>query len=270
MVLLIIILITLVIPIVRRVIYTYIPMTPHFAYWKLIDLYHYIKNREWKEFTGYGLHIYVGLFGAGKTISMVEKARRIAQAYPQVTILTNIRLFNFPAHTRIEPLVNFKQIIEAPGDTLILIDEISSILNSRRWDKEGVPAALLSQLLQIRKQRKMLLATAQRFLHVDKLIRDITFTVRDCNTISGRWTFTKVYDAWDYERATDLKPCYPIGYGTFIQTDKLRESYDTYELIDSFKKEDFLSDGEILERQGVVNGDVVVAIDKKPKRKLFK
>jgi hypothetical protein len=271
MFLLIIIIFTLIIPVVRRVLYVYIPMTPHFAYWKMIDIYRYFKNKEWKDFKGYGLHIYVGLFGAGKTISMVEKARRIAKAYPQVTILTNIKLFDFPEHSKIEPLINFKQIIDAPGDTLILIDEISSILNSRRWDKEGVPAALLGQLLQIRKQRKMLLATAQRFLHVDKLVRDITFTVRDCNTISGRWTFTKIYDAWDYERATDMKPVYPIGHSTFIQTDKLRASYDTYELIDSLKKEEFLTDGEVIARQGAANGDIVVAIDtKKPKRKLFK
>jgi hypothetical protein len=270
MFLLIIIGLTLIIPIVRRVLYVYIPMTPHFAYWKVIDIYRYIKNKEYKDFTGFGLHIYVGLFGAGKTISMVEKARRIAKAYPQVTVLTNIKLFDFPAHTTIEPLINFKQIIDAPGNTLILIDEISSILNSRRWDKEGVPAALLGQLLQIRKQRKMLLATAQRFLHVDKLVRDITFTVRDCNTIAGRWTFTKIYDAWDYERSTDMKPVYPIGHSTFIQTDKIRQSYDTYELIDSFKKEDFLSDGEVIARQGAVSSDIVVAIDTKPKRKLFK
>lgn len=268
--LVIILALILLIPTVRRVLFSYIPKIPKFIYWKAIDLYRYIKNKEWTQFKGFGLHIYVGLFGKGKTISMVEKALAIAKAYPQVTILTNIKLFNFPEHTNIIPLTNFQQIIDSPGDTLILLDEISSILNSRRWDKEGVPPALLSQLLQIRKQRKMILATAQRFMHVDKLIRDITFSVRECDTMAGRWTFTKTFDAWEYERSNEMKPAYPYAFDCFIQSDALRESYDTYELIDSMKKEEFLSDAEVISKQGV-SGDVFVSVDsKKPKKKLFK
>ena len=236
---------------------------------KAIDLYRYLKNKEWKLFTGYGLHIYIGLFGKGKTISMVKKAYDIACSYPQVTILTNIKLQNFPAHTNIIQLQNFKQIIDAPADTLILLDEISSILNSRRWDKEGVPPALLGQLLQIRKQRKMILATAQRFEHVDKLIRDITYSVRDCNTHFGRWTFVTYYDAFDYERQNAMKPTVAYDFADFLQTDKLRDSYDTYELIDSMKKEEFLTDKEILDRQAAGNGDIVIGLDKKKKKSLI-
>ena len=271
MIILIILAVLIIIPTTRRIVFSYIPKLPKFTYVKAIDLYRYIKHKEWKQFKGFGVHIYVGLFGKGKTISMVKKAYDIAAAYPDVQILTNIKLKNFPAHTVIKPLVNYKDIIEAPGNTLILLDEISSILNSRRWDKEGVPPALLGQIMQIRKQRKMILATAQRFMHVDKLVRDITHTVRDCNTMLGRWTFVTYYDAYEYENQNAMKPAIPIAFDDYIQTDALRESYDTYELIDSMKKEDFLTDREILDKQGVSNGDVIVSIDpkKKQRRKLI-
>ena len=256
------------ISIIQRFLFSYIPKIPKFLYLKAIDIYRYFKFKDWINFEGFGLHIYVGMFGSGKTISMVEKAYRIAKAFPQVRILTNMKLVGFPEHTEIIELKNYKQIIEMPGDTLILIDEISSILNSRRWDKEGVPPALLGQLLQVRKQKKMLLSTAQRFGHVDKLVRDITFTVIECRTYFKRWTFQTSYDGYDYENANMMKPAIPVGHYDFLQTDKVRNLYDTWELIGNMKKEEFLSDKDILERQGAAGNEVVIGIDKK-KRKSF-
>ena len=259
----------MILSLLNRLLFSYLPKLPKFLYLKVIDLYRYIKFQEWMNFDGFGLHIYVGMFGSGKTISMVEKAYRIAKAFPQVKILTNMKLVGFPDHTEIIQLKNYKQIIEMPGDTLILIDEISTILNSRRWDKEGVPPALLGQLLQVRKQKKMLLSTAQRFGHVDKLIRDITFTVIECKTYFKRWTFQISYDGYDYENANMMKPAIAIGHYDFLQTDKVRKLYDTWELIDNMKKEEFLSDKDILEKQGAASNDIVIGIDKKKKKSIL-
>src|SRR5690606_35623240 len=86
---------------------------------KVIDAYNYIAKKKYKEFNGFGLHIYTGLFGSGKTSSMVRDAYVIAKKYPQVTILSNMELKNFPKHTKVEPLVKFDQIIKAPANTLI-------------------------------------------------------------------------------------------------------------------------------------------------------
>lgn len=261
--------IALFVPVIRRILFSYLPKVPKFLYLKTIDTYRHIKYKEWLNFNGFGLKIYVGLFGAGKTISMIEKAYRIAKAFPQVKILTNMKLEGFPKHTKIIPLTNFKQIIDIDGNTLIIIDEISTILNSRRWDKDGVPPALLGQLLQVRKQRKMLLSTAQRFHHVDKLIRDITHTVIDCDTYFNRWTIQTAYDAEQYESQNTLKPAVPMWHYNFLQTEKIRKLFDTWEIIDNMKKEEFLTDKEILDKQGSSTGDIIIGIDKK-KRKLLK
>lgn len=257
------------IEILGRILFSYIPKIPKFLYLKAIDIYRYIKFKEWLNFDGFGLHIYVGMFGSGKTISMVEKAYRIAKAFPQVKILTNMKLVGFPEHTEIVQLKNYKQIIEMPGDTLILIDEISTILNSRRWDKEGVPPSLLGQLLQVRKQKKMLLSTAQRFGHVDKLIRDITFKVIECRTFCKRWTLQTEFDGYDYENANMMKPAVAIGHHDFLQTDRVRKLYDTWELIDNMKKEEFLSDKDIIEKQGAGASDIVIGLDKKKRKGIF-
>jgi hypothetical protein len=234
----------------------------HFCYIKIFDIIKYYKNKEWLIFNGFGLHFYVGLFGSGKTSTMVHDAYKLACKYPSMSILTNMSLFNFPEHTNIILMKDYKQIISAPPDTLILIDEISSIFNSRDWKKGGIPAPLLSTLLQVRKERKMLYATAQRFQHVDALFRQITFTVRQCECWLNRWNFINIFDGFDYENSNVVKTAVSIDSYSFVQTDKVRKLYDTTELIQKIVTTDFISDKEILEKQAV-NPNPFIAPEKK-------
>ncbi|WP_069650996.1 zonular occludens toxin domain-containing protein [Caloranaerobacter ferrireducens] len=254
----------------NALIFDYLPKIPHLLYWKIIDLYRYVKYREWEKFNLYGLYIWIGMFGTGKTISMVKTAYDLCKKYKDLKILTNIKLTGFPKHTKIIPLTNYDQIIEIDGNTLILLDEISSIFNSRNWAKNGVPADLIGLLLQVRKERKVIFATAQRFKHVDALIRQITFCVVESKTLFKRWTFNKYYDAEEYEQTIDIynfKPN-PLRRLSFIQTDRLRRMYDTYEMISKAKKQEFLTPVEILEKQGVVSS--VTILDKDTKKTLKK
>lgn len=251
------------IPLVRRVIFNYFPLLPSFTKWKAIDIYRYFKNKEWLVFDGFGLHVFVGLFGKGKTISMVQLAHSYAKRFPHINIYTNIDLKNFPNPERIFRLTNYNQIIDAPADTLFVIDEISTLFQSRSW--ANFPMPLLSQLLQVRKNKKMIIATAQRFAHVDKLIRDVTYSVIDCNCIMKRWNFTKWYIAEDWEEKNVMNIPIPYHRATFIQTDKIRNLYDTYEIIDNKRKEDFLTSEEIITRQASGGGSVVVGVETKKK-----
>ena len=58
----------------------------------------------------------------------------------------------------------------------------------------------------------------------------------------------------------------PYQYSAVIQSDHLRNMYDTYELIDNFKKQDFLSSDEIINRQG--SNVTIIASNEKPKKTL--
>jgi hypothetical protein len=229
-----------------------------FLFYKIKDIIKYYKNKEWLIFDGFGLHFYVGLFGSGKTSTMVRDAYKLAVRYPQMNILTNLKLINFPEHTNIIQLEHYRQIITCPPDTLILIDEISSIFNSRDWKKGGIPAPLLSTILQVRKERKMLYCTAQRFQHVDALFRQITFTVRDCSCVHKRWNFVFVFDGFEYENANVMCPAVELERYSFVQTDKIRGLYDTYEMVQKMQTTDYISDKEILEKQGISSNVCVV------------
>jgi hypothetical protein len=231
-----------------------------FVAWKVKDVYTYFKNKEWEIFDGFGLHIYVGMFGSGKTSSMVYDAYCLASKYKSLQILTNMHIQNFPKHTKIIPLVSYKQIVDSPANTLILMDELSSEANSRDWKKEGIPPDVLRTILQCRKQRKEFFATAQRFMHVDALYRQITFTVRECHCMAGRWNFVSVFDGWEYEnRNNPLKPLESLKSYSFVQTDHVRSLYDTAELVEKLKKTEYVDSVEILEKQGTRSTVIAVS-----------
>lgn len=208
------------------------------------DIFHYFMHRRWRRWNGFGLRIYVGMFGTGKTLSAVEYVRRNAIKY-NLNVLSNIHLTDI----KYTPLVNYSQIIDSPGNTIVLIDEISTVLNAREWKNFNIN--LLFQLLQCRKDKKELVGTAQRFAHVDKLIRDITAEVIVCRK---RWRVcTNVaYDGWDYENAPAQFAIPPIWRYAYVSTDELYSAFDTNELIDNVKRTDFVSNSEILVNRGSV------------------
>lgn len=205
------------------------------------DLIKYIKTKGWKTWQGYGIHMYVGLFGHGKTLSAVRFVTQNAKKY-NLHVLSNIQLFD----VEYEPLVNYQQIIDAPANTIILIDEVSTLFNARSWKDFNM--TLLFQLLQCRKQRKQLVCTAQRFAHVDKLLRDITSYVIVCNK-TWRLQHNEYYDAWDYDNANNSSLISRLNNVWWFVPDNAFNSYDTSELIDNAKKTAFISNEEILDKQ---------------------
>ncbi len=255
--------------------FQYLKHLPHFLFEVFRDLYFYIKNKGWKNFEGWGLHLYVGKFGAGKTCSMVRKAYSLCRQYPQLTIVTNLKLNNFPKTTNVLPLNSPQDILNAPADTLVLIDEIGTIFNSRDFasSKESVPKILFQHLCQCRKRKMMILATTQRWNFLDKQLRDITATV-NVSSVFFSHPFSRMatvlkYDAFEYDRSFNnpLIPCMPLGVEVYVQTNKIRELYDTEELINNMLNKEYISDKEIMENRGELTQSFD-SLDRKQKRQL--
>lgn len=236
----------------------YLRRLPHFLLLLIFDFVKYIAKRRWRLFEGWGLHLYVGSFGAGKTCSMVQRAYALARQYKQLTIVTNLKLMHFPKHTEILPLTTPQDILNAPEDTLVLIDEIGTIFNSRDFaaSKESVPKILFQHLCQQRKRHMMILATTQRWNFLDKQLRDITDTVRVTKSHFAH-PFTRIctvykYDAFDYDRAVTnpMLPPRALAADVYVQTDACRNRYDTTQLIDNLLKADYIPDAEIAANRG--------------------
>lgn len=260
-----------------------IKLFPFFLCYIVYDLCTYYYYQKYKIFYGWGIHLFTGKFGQGKTSLMTIKAYKMCCEYPQLHVLTNINLKNFPEHTEILPLKTADDILNAPENTLVLIDEIGTLFNSRDFTsgKNSVPKPVFQHLCQCRKRHMMILATVQRFNLLDKQIRDITATVTTCSS-SFRHPFSRmltglVYDIEEYEAYTSNRMYTPRIADTVVevQTEQYRHLYDTSELIQGLLKMEYLSDEEILRNQGDTSAsyndgskDSIKAFKKSMKRKV--
>lgn len=218
---------------------------PSFFKWKYVDVKKYFddKKKGVSVFKPFGLKMFCGRQGSGKTIGMVFYLFLIRKFYPKAMIYTNFdyKFQNGPLNS----LNDLLQIRNGENGVVFALDEIQnefSCLSSKDF-----PETLLSQITQQRKQRICILATSQIFMRVAKPLREQCFEVIDCRTFFGRWTSLRCYDADDYNSIVDklnneTKFKLPKKWKrSFIQTDDLRNSYDTYSIVKRISRDGFVS-----------------------------
>ena len=236
---------------------------PKFLTYLLYDYIKYCYLKLNKIFYGWGIHLYVGRFGSGKTVSAVRYVYNQCVKYQQLSVLTNIKLTNFPKHTQILELNTAEDILNAPENTIVLIDEIGTIFNSRDFSSSGgkkaVPKELFQHLCQCRKRHMQIIGTVQKYNLLDKQIRDISATVTVCKG-SVKHPFTRLikmyrYDVDEYDMYISNRMYKPrlLWSWVYVQTNKLRQLYDTSELVTNMLNKDYLSDKEILENRGEIH-----------------
>ncbi|MCM1228204.1 MAG: AAA family ATPase [Clostridium sp.] len=236
----------------------YIKNMPVLIAYLVYDLLTYLRFNENLLFYGWGIHLYTGKFGQGKTCQAVADVYNLCVRYPQLTVLTNIHLLNFPESTRIIHLTNVEDILNAPKNTIVLIDEIGTLFNSRDFvgGKKSVPKSLFQHLCQCRKRKLVIFGTVQRFNLLDKQIRDITADVTSCNSMPS-YPFTRMlqavtFDIDEYEMY-QMNPMYNpriMRTNIVIQKNQYRQLYDTSELVQGLLEQQYISDSEILSNRG--------------------
>lgn len=257
-------------PVIRCAVFHPVSLTVY----GLKDLFHYFRHREY-NFCGSGELVgYVGLFGKGKTLSAVHRVVSTYKAFDgkkvwcprrkkivtqKVKVISNVTL-KIPY----EELKSLKQIVEAAraqqviddaNDTLTVIlvlgDEFSVQMNSRNF-KTNIDPLFLNTILTCRHYYISLYYTAQRFGHVDALLRQVTSYVVECDKL---WRFQRLakYDAWDLENASSSKLVAPFARSCWFVKDEDYAAYDTLAVVDnlehSVKENDMLTPEEILALQ---------------------
>ena len=249
------------------------------------DFFIYLKHKEYNLYGTGELVAYTGLFGKGKTLSAVHRVvtaykqyngkkvwcpRRKKMVTQRVNVISNVHL-NIPY----EDFKTLKQVVYAAKNnreyddehdtltiTLVLGDEFSVQMNSRNF-KTNIDPLFLNTILTCRHYYISLYYTAQRFGHVDALLRQVTSLVYECDKL---WRFQRLkkYDAWDLENATSTQLVKPIHVGCWFVTNADYDAYDTLACVGNLEKSvkdgDMISEEEILklrQNTGDANMDVV-------------
>lgn len=226
------------------------------AIYSVRDILDYLVHRKWRLWNRFGINMFVGYFGSGKSMlasNFVVRAYRKHKNSPTpLTIYSNIQL----AVPYVQ-LANYQQILEAPDNSIIFIDECNTLFNARNW--KDFPVELVYQLCQNRKRHIMLLCTAPRFHLVDKSIRDVVDKVYACHHPFWRFHHVNVVDGFELENCPNVNMIRRLTHKWYFITNKYYKQYDTSAIIDNAFKTEFLDKNEIVaNRQGQIYGDVVL------------
>ncbi|MDE5782242.1 MAG: hypothetical protein K2I03_12330 [Lachnospiraceae bacterium] len=212
-------------------------------YWVIKDIKLNIKLKKENKvvFNRYGLIMFVGRQGEGKTVSLVNYCKELKEQFPNLKIYSNFDL-SF-ADGKIQTLNDLLLIRNGEDGVLFAIDELQNEFSSTL--SKSFPENLLSTITMQRKQRIQIATTTQVFTRVAKPLREQCFEVVECRTFFNRWTRNKCYDAIDYNTVTESRnpeaklKLLKKWKLSFIQTDDLRNCYDTYEVVQRISRQGF-------------------------------
>jgi len=212
--------------------------------WVLIDAYNGFWRVE-RKFPFYGLWIYEGYMGSGKTSSMQGQVQEWRKLYPRMKVVANYDC-TFADHV-MTSWKDFFDITNGEDGVCYLIDEISTMWDSNSY--KDFPPELLQEVVQQRKERKVILGSAQHFMRIIKTLREQTMYVVRCRTFAGRLTVQTCYHGYEYERWHDAVVDPKTGRRgklnrvwrkTFMQTNEIRRSFDTYAKVQMMARSGFV------------------------------
>lgn len=194
------------------------------------DLY----SREPDFFKYQGLILYIGRQGMGKTVSMVRDILMIQKEYPLCKCITNFDLkTENTALKRWEQLIDYKNGIYG---VIVGIDEIQNWFSSKQ--SKDFPVEMFEVVTQNRKNRRVIFGTTQNFYQPAKDIRAQCTEVRKCFTILGVFTIVHAMRPV-LDGNGDVKDWKHVKFYCFVHTKEIRDSYDTYKVIESLAKTGF-------------------------------
>ena len=197
------------------------------------DMFH----RDPDAFLEHGLHMFCGEQGSGKTTAVVAKLLELEKRYPKSKIRTNMNYAN-----EVAPITHWKELVHNDNGIfgqVEVLDEIQTWFSSLQ--SKDFPPEMITEISQQRKQRKMIIGTAQVFSRIAKPIREQTTFVYLPMTIMGCFTWVRVSKPqfWDDEKQTFKRH---IRHYFFIHNKEIREAFDTYKKIEKYKNDGFKED----------------------------
>lgn len=191
-------------------------------------------NKDPEAFGYKGLVIFEGRQGNGKTISMIEFARQMQQEYLKAKCITNL------GYTKEDNELNhWNMLTDYTNDkygVIVVMDELQNWFSSNQ--SRDFPPEMLQVITQNRKNRRIILGTAQNFYLLAKPIRSQCTEVRRCTTLLGCLTIVRRLEPM-LDSEGNVKEWKKRGIYFYVHDKDLRDSYDTYHVIESLAKSGF-------------------------------
>lgn len=206
---------------------SYIKQFFQFLKWKYWDYKHPQPKRV------FGITCYVGLPGQGKTLSLVEKLNTLKKEFPKAKIYTNFGYIG--QNGQIDKWQQLVDIKNGQDGVIFGLDEVHDIFDRKDW--LSMPKSVLSLFSQNRKHAKQFVCTAQSFADIVIDIRRRCHYIIECGNLKNRWIFQRAFNPSEYkEKDGEYTPRKRAWRYSFIATNEIYNSYDTYAVINSIRE----------------------------------
>lgn len=202
----------------------------------------YLYDRK-SRFDEYGIVVFYGPQGCGKSMSVAHYAYFLKNKYPSSIVGSNFDLIYQDFEIK-----DFKTLLEKKnkdekGENLPIIfcyDELNQWAFSRDW--QSMPKNVISELAFQRKNKRAILGTAQSIGQLDKQVRIqcASGEFRRCYTFFDFITLVVRFKP-DFDEEGNARKKKFRGAYIFLQNEQLRTFYDTNKTIDRLVNKDKLS-----------------------------
>ncbi|AQR93358.1 hypothetical protein [Clostridium saccharoperbutylacetonicum] len=204
-----------------------LPLFLDFFRWCVVDIL------RGKQYPVWGIYMFVAKPGNGKTISMTEHIERVRKEHPDIKVYSN---FNIKGQDG--KITCWKDIVEAPDNCIIAIDEIHMIFGSINY--ADFPIEMLGEITQNRHSRKQFITSTQDYDLVNLNFKRVCNFVVLCKNFWGldRLFINYYFDRGIYESKNfqcDKRKAEFMRM--FVASDDTYSRYDTLEKIQGMVNE---------------------------------
>ena len=213
-------------------------------------------------FSYQGLIIFEGRQGNGKTISAIQFARQMQQEYLKAKCITNLGYkYENDELNHWSKLIDYKNGIYG---VIAVLDETQNWFSSNQ--SKNFPPEMLQVITQNRKNRRVILGTAQNFYLLAKAIRSQTTEVRRCTTFFGCLTLVRRFEPI-LDSEGNVQEFKKRGFYFYVHDEDLRNCYDTYHVIESLKDSGFKENADMLSQQENTTINSIMILNPEMKKK---
>lgn len=176
----------------------------------------------------FGIRFYDAVQGGGKSLSMVFDAIELKKQFPDMVLISNIKIkdfsnqFNFDS---VDELIALLEDSQGNKHTLVIIDEALTYFA----ENGGIDPALMNKITQNRKCRRFIMLATQKFKRVNNRLRDFSLeTVKCCHILNFQINIVRDDTTlhWDKEEM-DFVGVKKYIY-VFKRNNELYNKYDTF------------------------------------------
>lgn len=182
-----------------------------------------------------GIWVFCGPQGSGKTLSAVQCLQKICEEYPKALVVSNLDIKG--VNNEIIPFESYDQLKEMDNGIngiIFFLDELHILWNS--LESKDIPVSEMACFCQMRKNRRVIIGTAQVYSRIAKPIREQLKYAIDCRNYFGLLQVNRVLDPAESIEKNGNIEAKLVGTKIWFHNPKLYGSYDTLFKIERAKR----------------------------------